>query len=101
LNGSAFESAALEAAMALPLPRAHPRKRCYLRARFVFNNGYSSLDAILRDVSPAGARAAEVDMRDVPGRFDLVVAGAGGAPIRRRAKSVWRGDRMMGIAFLA
>jgi hypothetical protein len=87
--------------MALHLPRAHLRQRCYLRARFVYNNGYSSLDAILRDVSPDGARAAEVDMRDVPGRFDLVVAGSGGPPTRRRARSVWRGDRMMGIAFLA
>jgi hypothetical protein len=87
--------------MGQPLPRVHPRKRCYLKARFVFNDGYSSLDAILRDVSPAGARAAEVDMRDVPGRFDLVVAGAGGPPIRRRARSVWRADHMMGIAFVA
>jgi hypothetical protein len=87
--------------MALPLPRAHPRKRCYLKARFVFNDGYSSLDAILRDISPAGARAADVDMRDVPGRFDLIVRGAGGAPVRRQARTVWRADRAMGVAFVA
>jgi len=87
--------------VALPLPRAHPRKRCYLKARFVFNNGYSSLDAILRDISPSGARAADVDMRDVPGRFDLIVRDAGGAPVRRRARTVWRADRAMGVAFVA
>jgi len=87
--------------MALLHPRAHSRKRCYLKARFVFNNGYSSLDVILRDISPTGARAAEVDMRHVPGRFDLIVAGASGPPVRRHAKSVWRGDRAMGLAFVA
>ena len=90
----------MDGPMALHQPRAFTRQRCYLKARFVFNNGYSSLDAILRDFSPAGARACDVDMRDVPERFDLVVVGFGGATSKRPAKRVWRRDRAMGLAFV-
>jgi len=81
-------------------PRAFERRRCYLRARFVFNNGYSSLDAILRNISPAGAKAAEVDMRDVPETFYLQIAGRD-ASSRRRARRVWSSGGAMGIAFVA
>jgi hypothetical protein len=81
--------------------RASERQRCYLRARFVFNNGYSSLDAILRNISRTGAKAADADMRDVPENFELQIAGVRDASRRRRARRVWRAGGAMGIAFIA
>lgn len=82
-------------------PRAAARKRCYLKARFAFNNGCSTLDAILRDISSAGARAACDDMRLVPAEFDLFISGFGGATSKRRARRIWSDNGAMGIAFLS
>ena len=80
--------------------RAFQRQRCYLSARFVFNNGRCSLDSILRNISPAGALANGVDMRDVPESFDLVVSSPGAVAGKRRARRVWASGDAMGVVFL-
>jgi hypothetical protein len=80
--------------------RAFERRRCYLNARFVFNNGRCSLDSVLRNISPAGALASGVDMRDVPESFDLVVSSSGALAGKRRARCVWTSGDAMGVVFL-
>lgn len=80
--------------------RAFERRRCYLNARFVYDNGRCSLDSILRNISPAGARLSGADMRDVPETFDLVISSPGGASDKRRARRVWSSGQAMGIAFI-
>ena len=82
-------------------PRAAERRRCYLNARFVFNGGYSSLEAVVRNISPLGARIEADDLSIVPSEFDLLISSFSGDDSRRRARRIWRHDGAMGVAFIA
>jgi hypothetical protein len=82
-------------------PRAAERRRCYLMARFVFDGGYASLDAVARNISPLGARIEADDLSIVPSEFDLLIGSFSGDDSRRRARRVWRHDGAMGVAFIA
>jgi hypothetical protein len=79
--------------------RAVERQRCYRSARFVFNNGRCSLDATLRNISPAGALASGADLRDLPESFELVVSSLDAAA-KRPARRVWASSDAMGVAFV-
>jgi hypothetical protein len=80
-------------------PRAAERRRCYLSARFVFNGGRSSLEAVVRNISPLGARIEADELSIVPAEFDLLVSGFSGEDSRRRARRIWRHDGAVGVAF--
>lgn len=80
--------------------RAAGRRRCYINARFVFNGGYSSLEAVMRNMSVEGARLEAADLSIVPPEFDLLVSSFSGDERRRHAKRVWLGDGAVGIAFI-
>lgn len=80
-------------------PRAADRRRCYLNARFVFNNGFSSLEAVVRNISPLGARIEADDLSVVPAEFDLLISNFSGDDSRRHARRIWRGDGVLGVAF--
>jgi hypothetical protein len=82
-------------------PRAAERRRCYLQARFIFNSGYSSLEAVVRNISPVGARIEADDLSIVPAEFDLLISNFSGEDSRRHARRVWRHDGAMGVAFAA
>lgn len=81
--------------------RAAERRRCYLQARFVFNNGCSSLGAVVRNISPLGARIEADNLSVVPAEFDLLISNFSGGDSRRHARRVWRRDGAMGVAFAA
>jgi hypothetical protein len=100
LNVLTVKSKLGSVAMSSVQRRAFERQRCYRSARFVYNNGRCSLDSVLRNISPAGAFAHGVDMRDVPENFELIVLSSQGAGNRRRARRVWANGEAMGVAFL-
>jgi len=81
--------------------RAAERRRCYLQARFIFNDGYSSLGAVVRNISPMGARIEADNLSIVPAEFDLLISNFSGEDSRRHARRVWRRDGAMGVAFIA
>lgn len=54
-----------------PVPA--PRRRVLKGARIVFNNGHSTLDATVRDISETGARATLVNTLNVPDAVVLVL----------------------------
>lgn len=76
------------------------RRRCYLNARFVFNGGYSTLEAVVRNFSTMGARLEAADLSIVPSEFDLLISSFSGDESRRHARRVWLGDGAVGIAFV-
>ena len=53
--------------------RSSPRLRSFLRGRVVFNGGNSSMDCIVRDISPDGAKLQITNSVTVPDRFDLLI----------------------------
>ena len=81
-------------------PRAAERRRCYLQARFVFNGGYSSLGAVVRNISPSGARIEADDLSIVPAQFDLLIGNFSGDDSLRHARRIWRQDGAVGVAFI-
>jgi len=86
--------------MAETKQRAAERRRCWLKALFVFNDGRSTLDAIARNVSDIGALLECEDMRLLPQEFDLIITLADGEQARRRARQVWSHDGAVGVKFL-
>ena len=76
--------------------RTTPRRRCLIGARIAFNNRNSTLDCVLRDISPGGARLEHPTPFLLPDAFDLEIP----ADRRRfRARVVWRRPTACGIAW--
>lgn len=77
--------------------RREPRQRTFLKGRIVFNNGASSMDCLVRDMSSAGARLALTETATLPEVFDLYI------PQKERtykANLRWRRSDGIGIAFV-
>ena len=53
--------------------RSAVRVRSFLRGRVVFNNGQSSMDCVVRDISSTGARLEFSEAVTIPDRFELYV----------------------------
>lgn len=77
--------------------RTAPRLRSYLGAQVAFNHRSSTMDCLVRNISPQGARLAFPGAAPLPQEFDLVVSQKG---ISTRARIVWRTERDMGVVFL-
>jgi hypothetical protein len=76
--------------------RTQPRLRAILGARIIFANGNSSMDCLIRDISPSGARLELGGSVTVPDRFDLFV------PQKQktfRATIKWRRLNEVGVVF--
>jgi hypothetical protein len=87
--------------MAEQKPRSAKRRRCYLGARFIFNGGRNSLDAVVRNVSLSGARLEAEDLSSIPPEFDLLIGGSVGESRVRHARRVWQNRGAVGVAFVA
>ena len=77
--------------------RTVARQRTFLRGVLSFNNGTSSEDALVRNLSGAGARL-ELPHPHAPESFDLLI------PVRNlrlRARKVWSAGAQIGVAFEA
>lgn len=77
-------------------PRSSTRVRTFLKAKLVFNDGNSSLDVVIRDLSETGARLQVGDSVALPDRFDVYIPKKDET---RKARIRWRTDEEMGIVF--
>jgi len=76
--------------------RSTPRLRSFLKGRVLFNGGQNSLECLMRDMSPTGARLELSASVTLPDRFDLYL------PHRDETCKVhiqWRRGNQLGVAF--
>ena len=76
--------------------RTAQRNRSYLGGRIAFNGRTSSMDCLVRNVSPTGAKLAFSAAVSLPDAFDLAIDCKG---LTTRARVVWRLGEEMGVAF--
>ncbi|MCJ2130304.1 PilZ domain-containing protein [Methylobacterium sp. E-045] len=77
--------------------RKEARQRTFLKGRIIFNNGASSMDCLVRDLSSIGARLALTETATLPDTFDLLI------PQKERtyrANLRWRRTDGIGVAFV-
>jgi hypothetical protein len=77
------------------------RTRRLLQALCIFNNGSSSLDVTVRDISESGARLIADGLHFLPQTFELRIREADGRYSARRARLVWTKGRTAGLEFIA
>jgi hypothetical protein len=77
--------------------RKELRQRTFLKGRIVFNNGASSMDCLVRDMSSSGARLALTQTAALPEVFELYI------PVKDRSYRSslrWRRSDGIGITFV-
>lgn len=77
--------------------RTEHRRRILKGALVQFNNGFGSLECVLRDMSSNGARVSMGQTAGIPTRFRLSIAGEQ-TPIEAIIR--WRTPRDIGLGFL-
>ena len=77
--------------------RCERRRRTLKGAFLEFNNGYSTFECVLRDMTSHGARVSMGHTTGVPTRFKLTITGEQ-TPIEAIVR--WRTPRDMGLGFL-
>ena len=77
--------------------RQTTRNRSLLGGRIIFNNRNSSLDCVVRNLSPTGARIVLGSSVTVPDEFELYLPQKGKS---RLARMKWRNPSEFGVEFL-
>jgi hypothetical protein len=80
-----------------PDKRDSDRVRAFLRAQIIFNNRMSTIDCIIKNISPTGARVALGDSFAVPSEFEIYIPQRNSS---HHAKLVWRDKDSIGIDFV-
>ncbi|MEN3791710.1 PilZ domain-containing protein [Fulvimarina sp. MAC3] len=75
--------------------RIAPRQRVLKRARVIFNNGFSTLDCVVRNVSATGALLTLAEAVHVPREFQIKI----GEDAVRPARLIYRRTMFAGIRF--
>ena len=78
------------------LARDKDRMRSLLRGRAIFNNGGSTIDCVIKNISDDGARLEIGDAVALPAEFDLSVPHKGRT---YRAHIMWRDTNSVGVEF--
>jgi PilZ domain len=76
--------------------RQAPRLRSLIGARIVFNDGRSTADCLIRDLSQTGAKLTVSALIPLPDRFELIIPQKG---ITRRVRVAWRRAGEIGVRF--
>ncbi|KNY19358.1 PilZ domain-containing protein [Methylobacterium sp. ARG-1] len=76
--------------------RKETRQRVFLKGRIVFNNGSSSFDCLVRDLSVSGARLVLSDATTLPQVFDLYIPQKDRT---YRSTLCWRREDGIGVTF--
>ena len=76
--------------------RRETRQRVFLKGRIVFNNGASTFDCLVRDMSGSGARLALSETAALPEGFELFVPQKDRT---YRATLRWRREDGVGVTF--
>jgi hypothetical protein len=77
--------------------RSSERIRAFLRAQIIFNNRMSTIDCIIKNISPTGARIALNDSLTVPTEFEIYIPQRGRS---HHARLVWRDKDAIGVDFV-
>ncbi len=77
--------------------RSNERIRAFLRAQIIFNNRMSTIDCIIKNISPTGARIALSDTLTVPTEFEIYIPQRGRS---HHARLVWRDKDAIGVDFI-
>lgn len=77
--------------------RRETRMPAYLGARLSFNQRYSTMDCLVRNVSDEGARIALTGQEALPDRFEFEILKR---QETRQARVVWRRHGELGVAFV-
>ena len=75
--------------------RGVQRHRTLKGGRIVFNDGRSTIDCTVRNLSEAGAKLDVSSVVGVPERFDLAIGEE-----MRRCRIAWRTSAQIGVEFL-
>lgn len=78
--------------------RQEQRRRTYLGGLVAFNNRWSTMECLVRNLSASGARLEFADPAFIPDDVDLVIPLRGDS---RRARVIWREQRTVGVTFVA
>jgi hypothetical protein len=78
--------------------RTVPRRRVLKGGRIVFNNGRSTIDCTVRNLSPGGAKLGVASVVGIPDTFSLLVSGTE-AP--RACRVAWRRANELGVSFVS
>ena len=76
--------------------RIAPRLKALLAAKISFNNGQSTLDCLIRNLSDTGAKLIVSAAIALPDGFDLLIPQKS---VTRRVRIVWRRGEAMGVRF--
>ena len=76
--------------------RQHPRSHVLRRARIVFRRGFSTLDCVVLDLSPGGARLKVGEWLGLPDRFELRIDNGPTHEVEVRHRSM----QMTGVQFV-
>lgn len=76
--------------------RKEMRQRTFLKGRIIFNNGSSTMDCLVRDLSRFGARLALTETKTLPEVFELYIPQKDAT---YRSTLRWRRDDGVGVTF--
>ena len=79
-----------------PNQRVAPRIRTLIAAKISFNNGQSTLDCLIRNLSDTGAKLIVSAAIPLPDSFDLLIPQKS---VTRRVRIVWRRREEIGVRF--
>src|SRR4051794_6468044 len=75
--------------------RSAPRIRSLIAARIIFNNGQSTLDCLIRNLSDTGAKLSVSAVVILPDCFDLLISKS----VTRRMRMAWQRGDEIGVRF--
>jgi hypothetical protein len=77
--------------------RRTERVKSFLRAQIIYNNRMATIDCVVKNISPVGAKLALNESMSVPSEFDLYIPQKGRT---YRARMAWRDTDAIGVEFL-
>ena len=77
--------------------RRAERIRSFLRARIVYNNHSSTIECMVKNISPFGAKIQLGNSTSIPNSFDLEIPQKGRT---YRARLAWRTETAIGVEFV-
>ncbi len=75
--------------------RTTPRQRTLKKGRIVFNDGRSTIDCLVRNLSAGGAKLEVPSSVGIPDDFDLVMADGS----TKRCRVAWRKLTEIGVSY--
>jgi hypothetical protein len=76
--------------------RSSPRKRTLLQGRIVFNDRFSLIECVVRDLSATGARIAFPHLIEIPPEFELEIPKKS---LSLRSRLMWSNGKEHGVMF--